>query len=161
MKYFKIITTLFVCSILTFYSCNDDKKAPKEDNSKATEVKDSTTEAAKATPPLKEPAQNALGVWHYTCRIGCPGGAGKADKCKTCGNILVHNTTYHDKAPNLSNTSASPMVNPSTTPKAPEPAQNAAGVWHYTCTNGCAGGAGGAGTCGTCNGTLAHNQAYH
>lgn len=161
MKYLKIITALLVCSVLTFYSCNDDKKAPKEAPTTTAVTKDSANKATKVAPPLKEPAQNAQGVWHYTCRIGCPGGAGIADKCKTCGNILVHNTIYHDKAPSLSNTSASPMVTPSTTPKAPEPAQNAAGVWHYTCANGCAGGAGAAGTCGTCNGTLAHNQAYH
>lgn len=45
-------------------------------------------------------------------------------------------------------------------PKA-EPPQNAEGVWHYTCTKGCAGGAGSATACATCGGTLVHNQAYH
>ena len=53
------------------------------------------------------------------------------------------------------------MTPPTMTPPTAEPAQNAAGVWHYTCGNGCKGGAGAAGTCGTCGGTLAHNQAYH
>ncbi len=45
--------------------------------------------------------------------------------------------------------------------KAPEPAQNAAGVWHYTCNNGCAGGAGSAIACAGCGTTLVHNSAYH
>ncbi len=43
----------------------------------------------------------------------------------------------------------------------PEPPQNAAGVWHYTCSTGCAGGAGSAVPCKTCGKTLAHNQEYH
>lgn len=161
MNYYKCIAILVLTSVLTLYSCNDDKKASKEAPASTAAVKDSTNNAKKVAPPLKEPAQNALGVWHYTCRIGCPGGSGIADKCNTCGNVLVHNTTYHDKAPSLSTTNASPMMNPSTPPAKAEPAQNAAGVWHYTCANGCAGGAGAAGTCGTCNGALAHNQAYH
>src|SRR5690606_42004993 len=50
---------------------------------------------------------------------------------------------------------------PATTASTPEPAQNTAGVWHYTCPNGCAGGAGATGKCATCGGDLAHNTAYH
>ena len=55
---------------------------------------------------------------------------------------------------------------PSTTPATPtpptaEPAQNTAGVWHYTCSNGCAGGAGSAIACASCGSTLSHNSAYH
>jgi hypothetical protein len=51
-----------------------------------------------ATPPTPtpEPAQNAAGVWHYTCAKGCPGGAGSATVCATCGGTLVHNTAYHN-----------------------------------------------------------------
>ena len=50
-----------------------------------------------------------------------------------------------------------------TTPNAatPETAQNTAGVWHYTCSKGCAGGAGSAVNCKTCGDLLAHNPAYH
>ncbi len=51
-----------------------------------------------------------------------------------------------------------PTIN---TTKAPEPPQNAKGVWHYTCSAGCAGGAGSAGTCASCGGALAHNAEYH
>jgi len=64
-----------------------------------------------------------------------------------------------------------PMTTPGGTPgvttqklqpqKTPEPPQNAAGVWHYTCADGCAGGAGSAVACAGCGKTLAHNQAYH
>ena len=60
--------------------------------------------------------------------------------------------------------SDSPTLPDATTPPnpaTPEPPQNAEGVWHYTCSKGCAGGAGSAGTCATCGGPLAHNQAYH
>lgn len=46
-------------------------------------------------------------------------------------------------------------------PTALEPAQNANGVWHYICSNRCAGGSGFAGKCVTCGGTLVHNSIYH
>lgn len=114
-------------------------------------------------PPTAEPAQNAAGVWHYTCGNGCAGGAGKAGNCATCGGTLAHNQAYHNNAttptttPNITTT---PTI-PNATPPTQEPAQNAAGVWHYTCANGCAGGGGKAGPCSSCGGTLAHNQAYH
>lgn len=42
-----------------------------------------------------------------------------------------------------------------------EPPQNAAGVWHFICPKGCAGGAGAAVPCGQCGETLVHNQIYH
>lgn len=110
---------------------------------------------ATQNPQLPEPAQNAAGVWHYTCSQGCAGGSGAAGVCAICGNALAHNAAYH------SATNAAPTT-PGTSPvQAPEPAQNASGVWHYTCGNGCAGGAGSAGVCAKCGGTLAHNAAYH
>lgn len=167
MKSFKILTILLFSLVISFYSCNDTTKTPKQDTSKSIEVVDSKTQPDTTTPKsaTAEPAQNTEGVWHYTCRIGCPGGAGAAEKCTTCGNILAHNTAYHNKANSTSPTSA-PFANPAatpaaTTPPAAEPAQNAQGVWHYTCAKGCAGGAGSAGTCTTCSGTLTHNSAYH
>lgn len=158
MKYFKILPSVLLCLVLSFYNCKENTKQAKADSPQSVKVNDSSSTSKAATPALKEPAQNAAGVWHYTCLIGCPGGSGIAEKCKTCGNILIHNTTYHS---NATNTNASPMVNPSATPTKPEPAQNAAGVWHYTCSNGCAGGSGSAGTCSTCNGALTHNSSYH
>jgi len=85
---------------------------------------------------------------------------------------LVHNQAFHDNgnvAPDITTTtsaggnpSGSPFIqSPVTTTKAPEPPQNATGVWHYTCAKGCAGGAGAAGSCSGCGGPLAHNPAYH
>lgn len=103
----------------------------------------------------QEPAQNAKGVWHYTCPKGCAGGAGTASACAKCGTTLVHNAAYHE---GQNPTAATP--NPTATPK-PEPAQNAKGVWHYTCGDGCAGGAGSAIACAKCGKTLVHNSAYH
>ncbi|MEM5566697.1 hypothetical protein WNY78_16365 [Psychroserpens sp. AS72] len=164
MKYFKILPILFCTTVLFFYNCNEDKKAPEQEAVKTVEAeKPTTTEAAKVTPPLKEPAQNASGVWHYTCRLGCPGGAGLTSKCETCGNTLVHNTTYHANTNTNSSPTSAPFANPSTSAATtpPEPAQNAAGVWHYTCAKGHAGGAGSAVACGTCGETLAHNKSYH
>lgn len=164
MKYFKILPILLCSSVLFFYSCNENKKNPEQETVTSVEAeKPATTEAVKVNPPLKEPAQNASGVWHYTCRIGCAGGAGSAVKCGNCGNILVHNTTYHANA-NSATQSSAPFATPPPATKAttpPEPAQNAAGVWHYTCAKGHAGGSGSAKACGTCGETLAHNKAYH
>lgn len=105
--------------------------------------------------PKQEPAQNAKGVWHYTCAKGCAGGAGTAIACAKCGTTLVHNAAYHE---GQNPTVATP--NPVATPK-PEPAQNAKGVWHYTCGDGCAGGAGSAIACAKCGKTLVHNSTYH
>ena len=120
-----------------------------------------------------EPAQNAAGVWHYTCANGCAGGGGSATACAVCGSTLAHNSAYHN-TPAASTpvgataagatTTTGGLPAPTIVPpvnQAPEPAQNAAGVWHYTCSNGCAGGAGSAIACATCGSTLAHNQGYH
>lgn len=177
MKYFNIPAILLLASVLFFYGCNENTKDLK------TEVADTLTEAAstltEAADTLKasntpaqpnasapaEPSQNADGVWHFTCAKGCAGGAGAAGTCSTCGGALAHNQAYHGNT--TSKPATNPMVTPTTatpataTPPPAEPAQNAAGVWHYTCAKGCAGGAGAAANCATCGGTLVHNQAYH
>ena len=156
MKYFKILAILLLSSVISFYACNDNADAHKQEARESLEVSDSPTLPNTATPnpATPEPPQNAAGVWHYTCSKGCAGGAGAAGNCATCGGPLAHNSAYH------ANANSTPTT-PSATPPAAEPAQNAAGVWHYTCGKGCTGGAGTAGTCGTCGGTLAHNAAYH
>lgn len=163
MKNFSILIILLLSSVLSFYSCNNKTKTKKEDNTKpVVKAADSLIQATSNAKALKEPAQNVSGVWHYTCRLGCPDGAGTATKCKTCGNTLAHNTVYHtntnDSSSNMFN---QPPTSPSTTKPNIEPAQNAAGVWHYTCLKGCVGGSGSAGACTSCNGSLAHNAAYH
>jgi hypothetical protein len=109
-----------------------------------------------------EPAQNAKGVWHYTCPKGCAGGAGAAQACAKCGTTLVHNTAYHENAtPSVAANPVPGAANQPVAPPKPEPAQNAKGVWHYTCAAGCAGGAGAATACAKCGKTLVHNATYH
>lgn len=183
MKYFNILAILLLSSTLSFYSCNEKTESSKTESSKTevSKIEDSKIEGPKteAAETLKtintpaqsnaatpaEPAQNAAGVWHFTCAKGCPGGAGAAGNCVTCGSALVHNQAYHGDANNMPATN--PTITPAAatpvtaTPQSAEPAQNAAGVWHYTCAKGCAGGAGSAGPCATCGSTLVHNQAYH
>jgi len=112
-----------------------------------------TTEVKKPEPP-----QNAKGVWHYTCPKGCAGGAGAAEACAKCGATLAHNNAYHQDA--AANPASGAAGKPADAPK-PEPAQNAKGVWHYTCPDACPGGAGSATACAKCGKTLAHNQVYH
>lgn len=113
--------------------------------------------------PGAEPPQNAAGVWHYTCPNGHEGGSGSATACAQCGTTLVHNTAYHNTPG--ANTTLDPTgaITPPApaTPATPEPAQNDAGVWHYTCPDGHDGGAGSATACAVCGKTLVHNQFYH
>lgn len=182
MKYFNILATLLLISVFSFYSCKDNAETKKQDSKISLDLENSTGLPSNATPttttPIAAPdkpvaaAQNAAGVWHYTCNKGCAGGGGKAGNCAVCGGPLAHNKAYHAKGDNDINninnininnatntpttTQTSPIVKPPT-----EPAQNAAGVWHFTCAKGCAGGAGAKGTCGSCGGALAHNKEYH
>ena len=126
---------------------------------------DGTATPATPPPPGQEPPQNAAGVWHYTCPKGCEGGAGSATACAKCGTTLAHNQAYHATA---GSPTAAPIsvggdnqMTPVTPPPTQEPAQNAKGVWHYTCPKGCDGGAGSAIACAKCGSTLAHNTVYH
>lgn len=112
---------------------------------------------ATPNPAKQEPPQNAAGVWHYTCPKGCKGGGGAAAPCAKCGATLAHNAAYHPAAP--AGNPANPTANPAA--QKPEPPQNKAGVWHYTCPDGCAGGGGAAAPCAKCGKTLAHNSVYH
>ncbi len=188
----KFTTVFLILSLALVYSCKDTPTRPGailDEN-----YEPITPQGTTATPPpaTAEPAQNAQGVWHYTCPNNCAGGGGSATPCGVCGTTLVHNQAYHaatggtaptnntvtnpNGAPVGSITNpvvngvgapaAAPMINPGAAPtaaatKTPEPAQNAAGVWHYTCSAGCAGGAGSAIACAGCGATLAHNAAYH
>ena len=139
--------------------------ACQNDNGPRTTGPPSTPVAPATTPPAAAPGTANAGVEHYICPNGHVGyGSSGQGTCSQCGTALVHNQAYHN------NTAAAPATNPmlqnpaAGTPAVPptaEPAQNAAGVWHYTCSAGCAGGAGSAGVCSNCGGQLAHNQAYH
>ncbi len=177
MKYLNIFCVLLVFSLALLTSCNSDSSDARDQARENLVVPESpatdpTSPIQTApTPPAAEPAQNAEGVWHWTCSKGCAGGGGGAGSCATCGGPLAHNAAYH----NSSNAASTPTVPgamptipgatttavPPPTAKPAEPAQNAAGVWHYTCSKGCAGGAGSAVACAGCGGTLAHNASYH
>ncbi len=191
MKYSKLLAILLLSSIISISACGDkaaDTRKKEARESLGVVNPPTTPNTITPPPPTPEPAQNAQGVWHYTCAKGCAGGAGAAGPCATCGGTLAHNSAYHSNTnsplttPQVTTppqgsspqmtipTTASYSTNPTTTPTTPqftppppttEPAQNAAGVWHYTCSKGCAGGAGSAGTCASCSGPLAHNAAYH
>ena len=169
MKYIKY---LFVIAMFSIVACNSAPERP-EAILDADYVAPAEPDVPSAPAKAPEPAQNAVGVWHYTCPSGHSGGSGSATACSECGTTLVHNTIYHDTAPSTAPTTTSTIIPagseginvtpPSTgaAPSTPEPAQNAAGVWHYTCSTGCTGGAGSATACGTCGNTLVHNAAYH
>ena len=158
-----ILRALFILSIAFAISCSGDKKKSDTSSSDNTTT-EITTPAAPATstttPPPAEPPQNAEGVWHFTCPNGCEGGGGAVGPCPKCGATLAHNQAYHGST---SATTAPVTSNPTTqiTPPTAEPPQNANGVWHFTCPNGCDGGGGAVGPCTKCGATLAHNQAYH
>ncbi|MBK8297499.1 MAG: hypothetical protein IPK91_09535 [Saprospiraceae bacterium] len=76
---------------LCLVSCKSEKKAdaapatettaPAQDpNAGAAPATQDASGGTTITPPAPttapEPAQNAAGVWHFTCSKGCPGGAG-------------------------------------------------------------------------------------
>jgi len=176
-----IFTICLVLCGLLFISCGDTQTESQKAAADriSSQVPDNPSPAvapappASTTPPTAEPAQNAAGVWHFTCPAGCEGGAGKAGPCGSCGQTLAHNKAYHDTGATPGTPPPAPApgtfgvdgttgaVPPPTPAPTAEPAQNAAGIWHYICSAGCAGGAGSATACAGCGQTLGHNQAYH
>ncbi|MBK7226137.1 MAG: hypothetical protein WAS56_01825 [Saprospiraceae bacterium] len=100
----KFLSLLSICAILAFASCKNEPKASTTDqNATAPAAAPANTANPVATPPnftpttapTPEPAQNAKGVWHFTCPKGCAGGSGAAGPCGKCGEQLTHNTAYH------------------------------------------------------------------
>lgn len=166
MKLYSIFSIAALVALTVFSACGNDAESADKlagENGDASTGAPALNTAPAAGQP--EPAQNAAGLWHYTCPKGCPGGAGAAGACAQCGTALVHSQAYHGTAPAAAptGTEAAPGQAPVTLPNATknEPPQNAAGVWHYTCTSGCAGGAGAATACASCGKKLEHNKAYH
>lgn len=162
---FFLIFCILAATLLA--SCGDDGEKSTEVSLMSEEgnSRDANLTAPTTKQAVSEPAQNSAGVWHYICPKGCPGGGGSATPCPKCGTLLAHNQAYHGSVGNAGNTA--PAINPASknavAPGAnqPEPPQNAAGVWHYTCPNACAGGAGTAAICPKCGKQLEHNKAYH
>lgn len=108
------------------------------------------------------PAPAGGTVFHYTCPQGHEGGSNAQGNCAQCGAALVHNQAFHAQQPQGSDPGNAITVNPTNgTPATPPPAQNAAGVYHYTCPQGHEGGSGAQGNCAKCGTALVHNQAYH
>lgn len=161
MKYL-LYLPIGLCFLLIF-SCANDSKQQTEKGANPITIEELASQSAqekpvRVNPPIPEPPQNADGVWHFTCAKGCEGGSGVAEACKGCGGPLAHNAAYHNTTTNVNQdvSAATP-----TAPPTIEPPQNANGVWHFTCPNGCDGGSGTAEACGGCGTTLAHNAAYH
>ena len=105
-------------------------------------------------------------VKHYVCKNKCENSGGNVPgNCPVCKNPYIHNQLYHDKdflkkGP-LNVPESSGAQNTNTNKTKVSPAQNAAGIYHYTCNNGCYGGSGTATNCNVCGEKLAHNAAYH
>jgi uncharacterized lipoprotein len=103
----KYISFLVVSVLLIMAACKNEPKAASTttDPAAATSTQPTPVSApanvtappnfTPTTAPAAEPAQNAKGVWHFTCPKGCAGGAGVAGPCGKCGEQLVHNTAYH------------------------------------------------------------------
>ncbi len=115
-------------------------------------------------------------IQHYYCANNCEGSGGDAaGTCPVCGLEYTHNQAWHNQQNSVSTTTTTttpgeqgpaigitpPAQGTPPSQATPEPPQNAAGVWHYICSNGHAGGAGSATTCSECGSTLVHNTAYH
>lgn len=164
MKLLSTLSFIAMFTMLLLSACNNNSDTARDSavqNTTPAPAGDAATTTPPVTPPTQEPAQNTAGIWHYTCPKGCEGGAGMAIACAKCGTTLVHNQGYHANTEPSLTVGGNNQTTPIATPPTQEPAQNAKGVWHYTCSKGCAGGAGSATTCAKCGSTLAHNQAYH
>ena len=142
MKLFKFILVL---SLIFTVSC-------KEENSKKDTTSTSKTEK----------------IQHYICANNCENsGSSQAGNCPTCNTPYTHNAAFHGDellktGPlNVPSNATQPTTAVPNAPSTPAPAQNSAGAYHYTCSNGCVGGSGSATNCTTCGEALAHNAAYH
>ena len=189
MKLNNLLAIMALCAMLPMFSCGSDSNTETGSTDPAatgTEANPANTPAPTATDatgavnpqfntaadgsvtPIPAPATKqatAGGAKHYTCPKNCKGSGGDAaGTCPVCGSAYVHNQAFHAAGANNAPPQPPGTATPTTAapaPPAPSPAQNAAGVFHYTCAKGCAGGAGAAGKCAKCGGDLAHNAAYH
>ncbi|MFK5959628.1 MAG: hypothetical protein QM495_12275 [Lutibacter sp.] len=102
-------------------------------------------------------------VKHYICVNKCENsGSNIASNCPTCNTPYIHNAAFHNDEFLKNGPLNVPKSNLGTPTNASiSPTQNALGVYHYTCPNGCNGGSGTAAKCKSCGTDLAHNQVYH
>ena len=160
----KLINGIAFLMILFVIACNNAPDRPEPILDPATTP--TTTTTTSSTVPPARTADTNPNVPHYICPNNCVGGGGaSAGPCPVCGTTMTHNAAYHNQPaanqPNIVTTPETNTATPVTPPPGGEPAQNANGVWHYTCTAGCPGGAGSAVACATCGATLVHNTLYH
>lgn len=176
MKFNHLLVLLLLGAGLGLLACGANAGDTAQENSAASgdpaagvSATPSADGQAAPAPGSAAPAGNAASAgnaaFHYICPKGCKGGGAAAQgKCPVCGGDLVHNQAFHSQQPQGA-TPANPIqVDPNSAQPSqptPPPSQNAAGVYHYTCPKGCAGGSGTQGNCAKCGTTLAHNAAYH
>lgn len=146
---------ILVFSIISLYvlACKSDNNSSAKEQARQS-IQSQTTNP---TPlPNAAPATTSTGiagVQHYICPNNCEGSGGAAQgSCPVCGTAYVHNQAFHSQPAGNTATTANPATSTG---------QNAAGEYHYICSNGCAGGSGSQGNCATCGNPLVHNQAYH
>ena len=150
-----------LAAFLFLASCADKPARPGNILSDAQKAAADAAATAAANAGIQGAPAGVANLPHYYCPNSCEGSGGDAQaNCPTCGTAYVHNAAFHNQTPAGTNPAVTPGGTPPVTPPAAA-AQNANGVYHYTCANGCAGGAVAQGSCATCGGALAHNDAYH
>lgn len=163
MKLSHVLFLALISTFIAFTGCKDNKT----DASTETPMTTSTEGANGQDPGTLSTGVSGSTEAHYKCpTAGCTGTGDSQGKCPVCGADLVHNAAFHNQTPGAPGSSpANPVqVNPNNSPAAttaPPAAQNAKGVYHFTCPKGHEGGAAAAGNCAKCGEALTHNQAYH
>ena len=118
---------------------------------------------------IKKTSTTKKTIQHYYCANKCENSGGdNAGNCPTCNTPYTHNQAFHgsellQNGPLKveSNLPLPSSESNNTINRPAEPAQNASGVYHYTCPKACAGGAGSAVNCISCGTLLEHNSFYH
>ncbi|WP_235298287.1 heavy metal-binding domain-containing protein [Portibacter marinus] len=156
MKYFGFL----LISMLFLASCAETPPRPEP---VMTQAQHDAINAESAALQAQKAAQSAAvstsaSALHYYCPAHPTKGGDAQGSCPDCGQALVHNAAFHNAGAGVTTTPSGAVTPP--TPST-EPAVNAAGVYHYTCSNGCPGGAGSQANCATCGNPLVHNAAYH
>lgn len=146
----KNLFLILLCNTLLILSCKEERqKLPRSEDPSST----STEKTAK-----KE--------IHYICNNNCENsGSDVAGNCPTCKTPYTHNVAFHNdeflKNGPLKVEESTQGGAPASSGNTVAPARNNAGIYHYTCSNACAGGSGTAENCSNCGTLLVHNQAYH
>lgn len=162
MKLSHVLLFALISTFISLSACKDNKGDAANETPSANSPEGTVEPSATLSTGASGSTES-----HYKCATaGCTGTGDAQGKCPVCGAELVHNQAFHNQATGAPGTSpANPVqVNPTNSPAAsatPSSAQNAKGVYHYTCPKGHEGGAGAAGNCAKCGEALTHNQAFH